>query len=52
MNEMPLLVAQMAPRARVPSSTYVAPPLQQAGFGWHPEHLAVWHEWGMPQYSL
>jgi hypothetical protein len=27
-QEMPLHLAQMAPRARVPATTYVPPPLQ------------------------
>lgn len=39
MKEQPLLVAQMAPRARVPSTVYVPPPLQANGFMWHPEFM-------------
>lgn len=42
--EMPLYLAQMAPRARVPSTTYVPPPLQANGLGWYPEFNKVW-EW-------
>lgn len=42
--EMPLYLAQMAPRARVPSTTYVPPPLQHNGLGWYPEFNKVW-EW-------
>ncbi|GBF87290.1 ERD4-related membrane protein [Raphidocelis subcapitata] len=52
LREMPLLVAQIAPRARVPPTAYVPPPLQQNGFGWHPEHLAVWEGSGLPNYSV
>lgn len=43
-REMPLYLAQMAPRARVPSTTYVPPPLQANGLGWYPEFNKVW-EW-------
>ena len=34
MREMPLLVAQMAPRARVPATVYVPAPLQANGWLW------------------
>jgi hypothetical protein len=37
LSEMPLLVAQMAPRARIPATVYVPPPLQQGGWLWYPE---------------
>ena len=43
-REMPLYLAQMAPRARLPSTTYVPPPLQANGLGWYPEFNKVW-EW-------
>jgi hypothetical protein len=49
---MPLLLAQMAPPAVVPSTVYVAPPLQQSGFLWHPEFLQAWAHQGQPAYSL
>lgn len=51
MREMPLLLAQMAPRARVPATVYVPPPLQQNGFMWNPEFNKVWEFFGMPGYS-
>lgn len=49
--EMPLYLAQMAPRARVPATTYVPPPLQCNGLGWYPEFNKVWEWFGMPGYS-
>jgi hypothetical protein len=52
MREMPLLVAQMAPRARVPSTVYVPPPLQNGGWLWWPEFNKVWAHLGMPGYSF
>ena len=52
MREMPLLVAHMAPRARVPATVYVPPPLQANGFLWHPEHNKAWEFAGLPAYSL
>eukprot|EP00878_Enallax_costatus_P009758 GHUV01010191.1.p1 GENE.GHUV01010191.1~~GHUV01010191.1.p1 ORF type:complete len:1012 (+),score=268.71 GHUV01010191.1:434-3469(+) len=51
-REMPLYLAQMAPRARVPSTTYVPPPLQANGLGWYPEFNKVWEWFGMPGYSF
>lgn len=48
---MPLLVAAMAPRARVPASVYVPPPLQNGGTGWYPEFNKIWAHLGMPGYS-
>jgi hypothetical protein len=51
MREMPLLVAMAAPRARVPSTVYVPPPLQAGGLLWWPEHNKVWQHLGMPGYS-
>ena len=51
LREMPLLVAQMAPRARVPATVYVPPPLQAGGTGWHPEFNKIWAYLGMPGYS-
>ncbi|KAI8469089.1 MAG: hypothetical protein J3K34DRAFT_514584 [Monoraphidium minutum] len=52
MREMPLLVAQMAPRARVPATVYVPPPLQANGLLWSPEHNKPWEFAGLPGYSL
>ncbi|GBF99191.1 hypothetical protein Rsub_11636 [Raphidocelis subcapitata] len=52
LSEMPLLVAQMAPRARVPATVYVAPPLQHGGWLWYPEHNKVWENVGMPGLSF
>ncbi|KIY96999.1 ERD4-related membrane protein [Monoraphidium neglectum] len=51
MREMPLLVAQMAPRARVPATVYVPPPLQANGWLWYPEFNRCWEWFGMPGYS-
>eukprot|EP00882_Tetradesmus_deserticola_P006668 GHRQ01007021.1.p1 GENE.GHRQ01007021.1~~GHRQ01007021.1.p1 ORF type:complete len:398 (+),score=195.57 GHRQ01007021.1:139-1194(+) len=51
-QEMPLYLAQMAPRARVPATTYVPPPLQVNGLGWYPEFNKVWEWFGMPGYSF
>ncbi|KAI8465074.1 MAG: hypothetical protein J3K34DRAFT_525694 [Monoraphidium minutum] len=51
MREMPLLLAQMAPRARVPATVYVPPPLQANGWLWYPEFNRVWEFFGMPGYS-
>jgi hypothetical protein len=51
-REMPLLVAMQAPRARVPSTVYVPPPLQEKGQGWYPEFNKVWEWFGMPGYSF
>lgn len=51
-KEMPLYLAQMAPRARVPATTYVPPPLQANGLGWYPEFNKVWEWFGMPGYSF
>jgi hypothetical protein len=47
-KEMPLLLAHTAPRARVPSTAYVPPPLQERGLGWYPEFNKVWEWFGMP----
>jgi hypothetical protein len=52
LREMPLLVAQMAPRARVPATVYIPPPLQANGFLWHPEHNKPWEFCGLPAYSI
>ncbi|KAF6257975.1 hypothetical protein COO60DRAFT_1701539 [Scenedesmus sp. NREL 46B-D3] len=51
-QEMPLYLAQMAPRARVPATAYVPPPLQANGLGWYPEFNKVWEWFGMPGYSF
>ncbi|KAF8056000.1 ERD4 [Scenedesmus sp. PABB004] len=49
--EMPLMLAALAPRARVPPTAYVPPPLQANGLGWYPEFNKVWEWFGMPGYS-
>ena len=47
-ERMPILLANSAPRARVPSTAYVPPPLQENGVGWYPEFNKVWEWFGMP----
>ena len=47
-RRMPLLVAELAPRARVPASSYVPPPLRHGGWGWWPEFNKTWAFLGMP----
>lgn len=51
-DRMPLLLADAAPKARVPSTCYVPPPLLDGGLAWHPEWNRVWEWFGMPSHSF
>jgi hypothetical protein len=47
-ENVPLELAQRAPRASVPPLAYVPPPLQAKSWGWYPEWNKIWDGWGMP----
>jgi hypothetical protein len=51
-DRMPLLLADAAPKARVPSTCYVPPPMLEGGLAWHPEWNRIWEWFGMPSHSF